>query len=491
MADRIALVPGLSAPVPVGEVPDTGGTFATASTLPLDTPFDGTLTPVTDTTDVFRITAAQAGILLIDLTGLGANISVLIYTASQRIVTAAYGGQTQGALQASFLAEPGASYYVVISQGGTGTAYHLNAGYSPFSGSEADDSFTGSAQGEMMAGYAGADSLHGLGGDDRLYGGEGDDSLFGGAGSDRLEGQGGRNLLRGGIGTDFLYAGAEGDTLFGGEGNDYLYGGGGDDSLNGGDGADVLSAGLGNDSLYGGTGADSLYSSDGNDSLYGGDDADYLTDDRGLNQLFGGAGNDSLTGGRDNDQLFGGTGADALYGGRYHDQLDGGDGDDRLYGGAGADSLFGGSGNDFLSGNGGYYVVNSDGLNHLYGGAGADTLTGGEGRDILDLGAGDQAEDVILVNDAAASRTDARMDAVRNFEHGIDYFDFYALDANTALPGNQRFAWGDTTATANGIWYRASGQNLVLSFDTDGDALADGSWRIEGISLLTRDDFIL
>ena len=109
----------------------------------------------------------------------------------------------------------------------------------------------------------------------------------------------------------------------------------------------------------------------------------------------------------------------------------------------------------------------------------------------MDLGAADGDEDVIVVNDPSASRTDLRMDIVRNFEAGIDYFDLYALDANPGQPGNQRFAWGNTTATANGVWYQVAGPNVVLSLDLTGDAIADSSWRVEGLSLLTRDDFIL
>ncbi|QLQ19098.1 MAG: hypothetical protein HZT43_11095 [Exiguobacterium profundum] len=165
----------------VGEVPDTGGTFATASVLGLDTPFQGTVTSGTDITDAFRITANSAGILQIDLTGLGQNVSVLIYSASQRFVTAVYGGEAEGSLQANFQAEAGASYYIFVSIGSGTTAYNLNAGYSPFSGSDADDNFTGTLRGEMMAGYGGADTLNGLAGDDRLFGGDGDDALYGGA----------------------------------------------------------------------------------------------------------------------------------------------------------------------------------------------------------------------------------------------------------------------------------------------------------------------
>ncbi|QLQ20779.1 MAG: hypothetical protein HZT43_11080 [Exiguobacterium profundum] len=96
-----------------------------------------------------------------------------------------------------------------------------------------------------------------------------------------------------------------------------------------------------------------------------------------------------------------------------------------------------------MVGNGSFAWFNGDGLNFLYGGDGADTLTGGEGRDVLDLGAADGDEDVIVVNDPAASRSDLRMDIVRNFNPASTISTFMrwtpirACPATSASPGER------------------------------------------------------
>lgn len=478
---------------PVSETPDTGGTFSTAGSLALGQTFQGTVALGSDPVDMFRITASDEGVLDIHLTGLSANVSVYVYSANQRLVGSAFGGFTTGSLLTSLQVTPGAHYYIAImSTSVTSTGYRLNADYSPNSGTPDADTLAGTGHGDLMAGYAGDDSLSGRAGDDRIYGGDGNDSLHGGTGNDSLWGDAGQDALYGGAGRDILYAGDGGDQLFGGDDPDFLYGGIHADRLDGGTGNDWLSGNYGDDLLLGRDGNDSLYGSFGNDSLHGNDGNDYLEGWDGNDLLTGDAGDDVLTGGRDADTLYGGTGRDQIRGDSGSDLLYGGTEDDRLYGGLGRDTVYGGDGNDELYGGDYYYYgYGSDGVNFLYGGRGADTLTGGVSRDFLDLGANDGAEDVVVILADPGSRTDARRDVVIGFEHGTDYFDFYAVDADPGRQGNQRLAWGDSTPTAHGLWVTTSGPNSVVSIDTTGDAVADATWLVRGVTTLGLIDFLL
>lgn len=157
------------------------------------------------------------------------------------------------------------------------------------------------------------------------------------------------------------------------------------------------------------------------------------------------------------DILHGGAGDDLIYGGRRVEgnaaDEDTADGPDRIYGdtgndtvwaGAGDDTLYGGAGNDRLNG--------QSGTDKLYGQAGIDTLSGGLGRDLLNGGLGNDVYDFDATRE---SRPGANTrDIILAFD-GIgrgegDRIDLSTIDANTALPGNQAFAFRTVVQTITG-----------------------------------------
>ena len=287
---------------------------------------------------------------------------------------------------------------------------------------------SGTDDGTMKVGSMNVSSYN-----DLVYGGSGDDKIYGGRGKDRLYGDAGDDVLYGDVvvtahntstgvvsaAYDLTLAqGASSDVLIGGQGNDTAYGGEGDDQLFGGQGKDLLYGDGGNDTLYGGEGKDTLH---------------------------GGLGDDSLDGGTGRDDLRGGDGKDTLYGGKGADTLDGGLGDDKLYGGQGEDKLVGGDGNDALDG-----------------GKGGDLLTGGTG------------DDRFVYNGKSDSPFTAGWggwDEITDLRCGLDKIDLTKLTdpATTA----DDLIWGNTTATAHGVWYEQTAPGTYVVYINLGGAHHD------------------
>jgi Ca2+-binding RTX toxin-like protein len=140
-------------------------------------------------------------------------------------------------------------------------------------------------------------------------------------------------------------------------------------------------------------------------------------------------------------------------------------GDDILFGGTGIDSLIGLGGNDQLFGHAGNdALTGGDGNDMLYGGAGGDTLTGGAGADRF-----------IYEATADLGLSATTRDSITDFGVGADIIDLTVLDANVGAGGNQDFAWGGTTATANGLWYsyNAGTNTTTIFLDNNGNTTAD------------------
>lgn len=193
-------------------------------------------------------------------------------------------------------------------------------------------------------------------------------------------------------------------------------------------------------------------------------------------------GNDLVTGTRFNDYFAAASGDDTLLGDAGNDTLSGDAGTDRLTGGIGNDSLLGGKGADVLTGDAG--------RDTLAGGSGADKLTGGADSDLL-LGGVDRLRDVFIYTDISESGRGAARDIIVNFTTGIDDMDLRAIDANTALHGNQTFVFSRSTAQANAVWMVDSGTGLLLRGDVDGNLVADFEIRLNDITALRAVDILL
>ncbi|MCJ8057316.1 M10 family metallopeptidase C-terminal domain-containing protein [Shinella curvata] len=143
----------------------------------------------------------------------------------------------------------------------------------------------------------------------------------------------------------------------------------------------------------------------------------------------------------------------------------GNSGDNRLDGKAGDDSLSGGEGSD-----------------KLIGGAGADKLYGGTGADTF----------VFLT--AAESRVSIR-DIIYDFSRvGGDKIDLSAIDARTAMSGNQAFTFIGSdlfSKTAGELRYsKISGDSFIYG-DVNGDGGIDFSIRLDAAIDMKASDFIL
>jgi serralysin len=165
-------------------------------------------------------------------------------------------------------------------------------------------------------------------------------------------------------------------------------------------------------------------------------------------------------------------------------------GNDTISGSAASDRLFAWNGNDILNGNGGNDRLNGGfGADTLRGGAGNDTLTGGNAKDRMGGGSG---MDIFDFNSTAESGPySGSRDVITDFTRGQDKIDLSGIDANTQAAGNSAF----TKVIGNSASFTAPGQlkvsGGVLYINTDGDAAAEFSVQLSGITQLSLGDFIL
>ena len=289
-------------------------------------------------------------------------------------------------------------------------------------------------------------------------------------------------VVNGTSGHDSLGVNNTRDTVInGGEGNDLLYGGG--------IGHNTLSGGNGDDNYYVKTLTERVI-----EKANGGLDTVSSTVDFTLEHnveslrllgsaVYGGGNLDAnkITGNASNNFIEGFGGDDQIFGAEGNDLLVGGGGNDLLRGGAGADTLIGGEGNDQVSG--------EEGADSLSGGAGADTLEGGAAADTVSGGAG---ADVFIFRDGTLSNTpDVISDFVRT--QG-DKVWLMAIDANTGLAGDQKFAFIGTKAfgkIAGELRFQESNGVTSVIGDTNGDGLADFTLLMPGAGTLQAADFLL
>jgi Ca2+-binding RTX toxin-like protein len=383
------------------------------------------------------------------------------------------------------------------------------------------DSLTATPFDETISGFGGDDTLTGGEGNDWISGGDGNDVLVSGSGSAMLHGDAGDDRIEvRSIGTYYSTGGSGADTMIavnGGSGS--MIGGEGDDSIRLRDGNERADGGAGDDTIIGFLGFDTIDAGSGNDvvsfnaglpgfrvsavvaSGYVAVQSDYngigYTQVQNAETWVLTSGNDTLTNWINGPVIYGGGGNDWMAdyasasnsaGAGNNDWMFGEDGDDGLYGLEGDDNLYGGMGRDVL-----------------VGGSGADRLSGDLGSDWIALGlnaagtVGDGAADVVLF----ASRWDswdpgrAGMDAVLQFETGLDRLDLSAIDANTTLAGDQAFTLGSLAAGQAGrlqITTPAGQSWTLVQADVDGDGAADLAvivYGATGQAMLTAGDFVL
>ena len=391
---------------------------------------------------------------------------------------------------------------------------------------------TGNALANILTGSGLANTLTGLDGDDTLIGGGGADALDGGNGRDRLDGGAGEDTMTGGAGNDTYLIAQAGDQVietatggtddaietgsFGIDLADHAFvenvtlSGSGDFALTGSLADNDLTGNSGDNTVLGLGGTDVLRGRDGADRLEGGDGSDTLSGDGGSDRLFGGAGNDRLDGGLGNDSMTGGTGNDTYVIDRASDFVieAAGGGTDTvesstvdirmltyahvehgrltgtldldLTGTEGANVLTGNAGRNLLRGFlGDDRILGLGGTDSLVGDAGADTIIGGAGADIL---SGGTDADVFVFATGDSGATQATRDRITDFVSGTDRIDLQAvLDAGRFIG---RTAFDGTAGQVRFV-------NGVLQADSDGDAVADFTLALTGVTAITAGDLIL
>jgi Ca2+-binding RTX toxin-like protein len=135
-------------------------------------------------------------------------------------------------------------------------------------------------------------------------------------------------------------------------------------------------------------------------------------------------------------------------------------------------------------------IMGNRAANVLDGGDGNDTLVGGLGGDILTGGSGSDTFRFIDVGESSVMDSDRILD----FVSGIDKIDLGGIDADLNLAGHQSFTFTGTAAlngTAGQLRHHSNGADTWLQADTDGDGIIDFEVVLAGVTVLSRDDFLL
>jgi Ca2+-binding RTX toxin-like protein len=158
-------------------------------------------------------------------------------------------------------------------------------------------------------------------------------------------------------------------------------------------------------------------------------------------------------------------------------------------GGSGADTLLdfenltGSTFADSLTGSAGDNIINGAAGNDLIiGGAGSDELTGGAGADTFRY---------LVAEDSGAA--EALRDLIVDFA-AEDVIDLSAIDANTAVDGDQGFTFigsADFSSTDASGQLRYDAVLGVIYGSVDADADAEFSIALQGMPAVTADDFML
>ena len=84
-------------------------------------------------------------------------------------------------------------------------------------------------------------------------------------------------------------------------------------------------------------------------------------------------------------------------------------------------------------------------------------------------------------------------DVITDFLHLTDDIDLMGIDADRAVAGNQAFRWVGTSALtgAGQVGFFTSGGNTIIRGSNDADAAKEFEIQLDGMKVLTVDDFYL
>lgn len=185
-----------------------------------------------------------------------------------------------------------------------------------------------------------------------------------------------------------------------------------------------------------------------------------------------------------NNQIAGSSGMDTIYGMDGNDILKGNDGNDYIWGGNGDDALRGDNGNDFLLGEmGNDNIMGGAGNDIIDGGAGNDLIIGGLGNDVMTGGAG-MDNFFYYKTDVATFSTDE----ITDFTVGQDKINLAQLVTGT------RFTFIDTQAfhkVVGELHYTVVNGSAMVEGDINGDGRADFAIKVDNVTTLSRNDFII
>jgi serralysin len=131
-----------------------------------------------------------------------------------------------------------------------------------------------------------------------------------------------------------------------------------------------------------------------------------------------------------------------------------------------------------ISGTAGLAISGNKYTNRLYSGTGADTLKGGGGADFF-------------VFSSTAQSGPSDYDRITDFRAGTDTLNLSALDANSALAGNQAFASLGGSAKSYAVWSVKSGTSLLVYGDVTGDKIADFAVLLSNTGSIALSDIML
>ena len=124
--------------------------------------------------------------------------------------------------------------------------------------------------------------------------------------------------------------------------------------------------------------------------------------------------------------------------------------------------------------------------------AGDDTLIGGLGRDFLTGGADNDTFDFNSFRETG--KTAAGRDVITDFTRGQDHVDLKTIDADIHHKGNQAFHFIGQHAFHHDegeLRFKVTAAGVIVQGDINGDGRADFSIAVDGLTAMTKGDFIL